>query len=58
MKKKTTTTSRPPFIRKKKIKATNYGAEKQNFRTKLKEFFLFLSAKHYEPSLNIITLNI
>ena len=56
-KKKKTTTSRPPFIRKK-IKATNYGAEQQNFRTKLKEFFLFLSAKLYESSLNIITLRI
>ena len=56
-KKNKTTTSRPPFIRKK-IKATNYGAEQQNFRTKLKEFFLFLSAKLYESSLNIITLRI
>ena len=35
-KKKTTT--RPPFIRKK-IKATNYGAEQQNFCTKWKELF-------------------
>ena len=45
-------------IYKKKIKATNYGAEQQNFCTKLKEFFLFLSTKHYKSSLNIITLRI
>ena len=56
-KKKKKTTTRPPFIRKK-IKATNYGAEQQNFCTKLKEFFLFLSTKHYKSSLNIITLRI
>ena len=56
-KKNKTTTSRPPFIRKK-IKATNYGAEQQNLCTKWKEFFLFLSTKHYKSSLNIITLRI
>ena len=55
--KKKKTTTRPPFIRKK-IKATNYGAEQQNFCTKWKELFLFLSTKHYKSSLNIITLRI
>ena len=56
-KKNKTTTSRPPFIRKK-IKATNYGAEQQNLCTKWKELFLFLSTKNYKSSLNIITLRI
>ena len=51
------TTTRPPFVRKK-IKATNYGAEQQNFCTKWKELFLFLSTKNYKSSLNIITLRI
>ena len=45
-------------IYKKKIKATNYGAEQQNLCTKWKELFLFLSTKHYKSSLNIITLRI